>query len=99
MKMQKKPMERSNSSDGSDFDEVKLDLEAFLSAEEMKLVTAARQIYDWMQMKNCLVLKKSFTDAFVTSYDAHRSDLTELKKLCKELKPYDKDIYQDIFFR
>lgn len=85
-------------SDGSDFDEVKLDLEAFLTAEEMKLVTAARQIYDWMQMKKLLGSEKSFTDAFVASYDAHRSDLTELKKLCKELKPYDKDIYKDIFF-
>ena len=85
-------------SDGMEWEETRLRLEAYLSADELALVDTARAVYDWTQMKQLLGNARTFTEAYINAYDTHKQDLKQLKQLCKQLKAYDNKIYDDIFF-
>ena len=75
------------------FDENVVEIEDEIGTENIDLVTAAKQIYDFVILNNLLAGETSISNAMVRNYQIHQKDLKELKAVFKEFP----DVYNLIF--
>lgn len=84
-----------------EWEDVIAGIEPYLEQKELLFLRACREMYDWCQLKKVLGEHKCFTDAKIDMYDKHKSDLKELKELCKEIRDagYDNKFYHKMFYQ
>ncbi len=75
------------------FEDKILDIEQAIGAENLDLVYAAKNIYDYVVLHNLLGKHKMISDAMVVNYELHEEDLGKLKKI---FKPH-KELYHKLF--
>ncbi len=75
------------------FEEKLPEIEQAVGADNLGLVLAAKNIYDYVILHNLLGEHKMVSDAMVANYNQHEDDLRKLKNV---FKPH-KNLYQQLF--
>ncbi len=74
------------------------DIEMAIGAENMDLIRAAKQVYDYAILHNLLNGREYISDAMVANYDQHKKDLSALKLAFKPLpESYNKLFKEKIY--
>lgn len=75
--------------------EIKLsEVEPLLSDDEVFTINQAKEIYDWLLLKNIMNNQKYLCEAKILEYEKHKSDLKKLKKVIND---YFKTEYENVF--
>ena len=85
--------EKSVSFASAGFEDKIPELEAELGAENMALVLAAKQVYDYGVLINILRGNTYISEAMVANYEQHEKDLKEIKEVLRS----DRQVYDEIF--
>lgn len=75
------------------FEEKLPEIEQAIGSDNLDLIFAAKNIYDYAILHNLLGKHKMISDAMVSNYDLHQSDLKKLKQV---FKPHP-EIYAQLF--
>ena len=79
----------------STYDENEITIKNSIGIDDFNIISCLKEIYDWSLLDTILHGYKFISDAKITTYETHKKQLAQLKKLVKQYNP---DKYDEAFF-